>query len=70
MGFEKVSRLLDGIGAVKDADFEGLFILFIDSNRENNYWVLHRFYDNKYTISPTEIIDILLKGENSNRGRK
>jgi len=57
MGFERVSRLPDGIGAVKDTDFEGLFILLIDSNREKNYRVFREVASSK------EILDQLINAE-------
>ncbi|MCS6784889.1 MAG: helicase-related protein [Candidatus Caldarchaeum sp.] len=65
-GREWIEKIPDGIGAVKDADFEGLFTLFTDG--QNFYWRLTRYDTGKTTTSPTEIVDILMQGDNQKKG--
>lgn len=65
-GLDWVKKIPNGIGAVKDADFEGLFVLLTDGT--NFYWRLHRYDNNLIITSPTEIVDFLMEGESQNRG--
>jgi hypothetical protein len=65
-GLDWVKKIPNGIGAVKDADFKGLFVLLTDGT--NFYWRLHRYDNNSIITSPTEIVDLLMEGESQNRG--
>lgn len=65
-GLDWVKKIPNGIGAVKDADFEGLFVLLTDGT--NFYWRLHRYDNNSIITSPTEIVDLLMEGESQKRG--
>jgi hypothetical protein len=66
-GLDWLKSLPKGIGAYKTSDRKGLFILFTDGNEL--YWNL-KYHDQKggNVSSPSEIIDILLKGETQNKG--
>jgi len=66
-GLDWLKSLPKGIGAYKTSDREGLFVLFTDG--DELYWNL-KYYDQKggSVFSPSEIIDILLKGETQNKG--
>lgn len=56
-----------GIGAYKNSEREGLFILFRAG--ESYYWVLKYYDGSKESISnPNEIIKTLLEGEHDNMG--
>ncbi|MCX8193728.1 MAG: hypothetical protein N3G77_07970, partial [Nitrososphaeria archaeon] len=65
-GLDWIKEIPDGIGSVKDGDFEGIFVLFTDG--ENFYWRLHRYDNDKIITSPTEIVDLLLEGDNQKKG--
>jgi len=65
-GLDWVKKIPNGIGAVKDADFKGLFVLLTDGT--NFYWRLHRYDNNSIITSPTEIVDLLMEGESQNKG--
>jgi superfamily II DNA or RNA helicase len=66
-GLDWLKSLPKGIGAYKKSDRDGLFILFTDG--EDFYWRLKYYDKNKETVSsPSEIINILLKGESQGSG--
>jgi len=65
-GIEWISGLPSGIGAYKQGEEPGLFILFTDG--EDFYWRLKRFRTEELVTSPTEIINVVLEGENRNKG--
>ncbi|MEM2932559.1 MAG: helicase-related protein [Nitrososphaerota archaeon] len=65
-GLDWVEKIPDGIGSVKDVNFNGLFVLFTDG--ENFYWRLHHYDSDKVITSPTEIVDFLLEGDNQKKG--
>jgi hypothetical protein len=66
-GLDWLKSLPKGIGAYKTSDRKGLFILFTDG--DELYWNL-KYYEQKggRVSSPSEIIDVLLKGETQNKG--
>jgi hypothetical protein len=66
-GLDWLKTLPKGIGGYKISDRDGLFILFTDGNEL--YWRL-KYFDQKGgdVSSPSEMIDILLKGETQNKG--
>jgi superfamily II DNA or RNA helicase len=66
-GLDWLQSLPRGIGAYKQGNRQGLFILFTDG--EEHYWRL-RYYDKgKETVSsPNEIINVLMEGETKNSG--
>ena len=65
-GLEWISSLPTGIGAYKHGEEPSLFILFTDG--EEFYWRLKRFRSGELVTSPTEIINLILEGENRNNG--
>jgi superfamily II DNA or RNA helicase len=66
-GLDWLKSLPRGIGAYKKSDRDGLFILFTDG--EDFYWRLKYYDRRKETVSsPTEIINVILKGESQNSG--
>jgi superfamily II DNA or RNA helicase len=65
-GLEWLRSLSQGIGAYKQGDREGLFILFTDG--DEFFWRL-KYKGQKETVtSPNEIINTMLKGEIQNSG--
>ena len=67
-GLDWVKKIPTGIGAVKDAGFNGLFTLFTDG--ENFYWRLERYDSGEIITSPTTIVDNLLSGEREKKGEQ
>jgi SNF2 family DNA or RNA helicase len=65
-GLKWITSLPRGIGAYKQGKDQGLFILFTDG--EDYYWRLKWDKKNGYVTSPSEIINLILEGENSNKG--
>ncbi|MCS7127160.1 MAG: helicase-related protein [Thaumarchaeota archaeon] len=65
-GLDWIKEIPEGIGSIKDGEFEGIFVLFTDG--ENFYWRLHRYDNNKIITSPTEIVDLLLEGDSQKKG--
>lgn len=66
-GLDWLKSLPNGIGAYKKSERDGLFILFTDG--EDSYWRLKYYDRGKETVSsPSEIINILLKGESQASG--
>ena len=64
-GLDWLKSLPKGIGAYKKSERDGLFILFTDG--EDFYWRLKYYDKTKETVSsPSEIINVLLKGESQN----
>ena len=56
-----------GIGAYKHSNKDGLFVLFKNGN--DYHWIL-KFFDEENNVNqnPNEIINLLLDGENDNKG--
>lgn len=69
-GLDWVKKIPNGIGAVKRADFEGLFVLFTDTDEENFYWRLELLDNGEMITSPTNIVDLLLSDERDSKGEQ
>ena len=67
-GLDWVQKLPNGIGAIKTANFDGIFALFTDG--ENYHWRLLNLTENRLITSPNEIVDLLLAGNNQEKGGK
>lgn len=65
-GLDWVQKIPSGIGAIKDANFKGLFVLFTDG--KDFFWRLHDFSNDKIISSPNEIVDLLLEGDSEQKG--
>jgi len=65
-GMEWIINLPTGIGAYKEGEEPGLFILFTDG--AELYWRLKHFKNGELVTSPTKIINLVLKGESHNKG--
>ncbi len=67
-GIDWVKKIPNGIGAIKDSPFEGLFVLFTDGNEF--FWRLHNYDTGEIITSPTEIVDLLLSGDYLSKGER